>query len=211
MRVLELRDEKTEAMIVTMLQKRNLVPVLGAGFSKGSTTQSACVPAADEFRTTMLAILSAHVGSDADYLNGKRFAEVAEYFLNPDFVPTTVVKDTIRKYFTGVTLSSDRKAFLSCPWPYIYTLNIDDAIESNSRFRNKVVPNRPISNTSKQLPCVYKVHGDAADELIYDEPSKIIFSTAQYVRSLTTNMSMLNSLKTDLTEQNILFVGCSLD
>jgi hypothetical protein len=167
-RVLELRDEKTEAMIVTMLQKRNLVPVLGAGFSKGSTTRSACVPAADEFRTTMLAILSAHVGSDADYLNGKRFAEVAEYFLNPDFVPTTVVKDTIRKYFTGVTFSSDRKAFL-------------------------------------------QVHGDAADELIYHEPSKIIFSTAQYVRSLTTNMSMLNSLKTDLTEQNTLFVGCSLD
>ncbi|MFN8472274.1 MAG: SIR2 family protein [Anaerolineae bacterium] len=210
MRVLELHDGTTEAMIVTMLQKRNLVPVLGAGFTRGAPTQSDYVPAADEFRTTMLAILRERVGSDADYLKDKSFAEVAEYFLNPAFVPTTHVKDTIRKYFTGVKLNSDRKAFLSCPWPYIYTLNIDDAIESNSSFRNKVVPNRPISSTSKQLPCVYKVHGDATDELIYDEPSKIIFSTAQYVRSLTTNLSMLNSLKTDLIEQNTLFVGCSL-
>jgi hypothetical protein len=83
-------------------------------------------------------------------------------------------------------------------------------INSSDEAKNKVVPNRAISDFAKALPCVYKVHGDAADELVYDEPSKIIFSTGQYVRSLTTNMSMLNALKTDLTEQNTLFVGCSL-
>jgi hypothetical protein len=211
MQVFELHEQRTESMIITMFQRRNLVPVLGAGFSKGAHTQDASVPAAEEFRATMLDVLNQHVGEEAASLKEKKFAEVAEYFLNPQFVPTPVVKEVIRKYFTRVTLNGARKAFLACPWPYIYTLNIDDAIERNSDFKDKVIPNRRISTTARQLSCVYKVHGDAADELIYDEPSKIIFSTAQYVRSLTTNISMLNSLKTDLTEQNTLFVGCSLD
>lgn len=92
-----------------------------------------------------------------------------------------------------------------------YTLNIDDAIETNSDFRNKILPNRAIADSAKTFPCVYKVHGDASDELLYDEPSKIIFSTGAYLRSLTTNRSMLTALKTDLIEQNTLFVGCSLN
>jgi len=211
MEILELHEERTELIIKTMFEKRNLVPVLGAGFSKGAPTLHASVPDAEQFRRTMLEVLKKEVGKDADYLKDGKFAEVAEYFLNPQFVRTFTVKEVIQKYFTEVTLNGLRKAFLRCPWPYVYTLNIDDAIERNSNFKNKVVPNRPISATARQLSCVYKVHGDAAEELIYEEPSKIIFSTAQYVRSLTTNKSMLTSLKTDLTEQNTLFVGCSLD
>lgn len=211
MQIINLDDPGTEALIVTMLQQRNLVPVLGAGFSKGAPTHDAAVPDADEFTKTMLRHLRQHVGDDADALSEKTFTEVAEHFLNPEFVPTAVAKDVIRKYFTGVKISGSRKSFLECPWPYIYTLNIDDCIESNSIYRNKVLPNRPISETARKLPCVYKAHGDATDELIYDEPSKIIFSTGQYVRSLMTNQSMLNSLKTDLIEQNTLFVGCSLN
>lgn len=211
MQFLNLDDEATGNLLVTMFRQRNLVPILGAGFSKGARTHGAYVPDGGEFTKTMLDHLREHTGHDAESLSEKKFPEVAEYFLNPEFIPTPVAKEVIRKYFTGVTLTGHRKAFLSCPWPYIYTLNIDDAIEVNSNYRQKIVPNRPISDMAKRFACVYKVHGDATDELIYDEPSKIIFSTGQYVRSLMTNQSMLNALKTDLTEQNTLFVGCSLE
>jgi SIR2-like protein len=211
MQKIHLTDGNTELSFVTMFEKRNLVPILGAGFSKGAPTRLARVPDAEEFRMTMLEILRTHVGDETESIKEKNFSEVADHFLNPSFVPTATVKETIKKYFTEASLGATQKGFLNCPWPYIYTLNIDDAIENNSSFRNKVIPNRQISSSAKQLPCVYKVHGDAADELIYDEPSKIIFSTAQYVRSLTTNQSILNALKTDLTEQNTLFVGCRLD
>jgi hypothetical protein len=197
-------------MFETMFRQRNLVPVLGAGFSEGAPTENGRVPDGAQFTKIMLDCLEASVGPDAASLSGKAFAEIAEYFLNPEFVPTERAKEVIKRYFIGVKLDEKRRAFLGSPWPYVYTLNIDDAIEANSAFRNKVVPNRAISTTAKSLPCVYKVHGDAAEELLYDEPSKIIFSTGQYVRSLATNASMLNSLKTDLTEQNTLFIGCSL-
>jgi hypothetical protein len=210
MELIRLDDAPTKALFETMFRQRSLVPVLGAGFSKGAATEHAHVPDASEFARTMLKCLQANVGPDAASLSDRGFAEIAEYFLNPDFVPAADAKELIRRHFIGVKLDETRRSFLRSQWPYIYTLNIDDAIESNSAFKNKVVPNRPISETAKTLPCVYKVHGDAADELLYDEPSKIIFSTGQYVRSLTTNASMLNALKTDLVEQNTLFVGCSL-
>jgi hypothetical protein len=210
MQLINLDDAATKALFETMFRQRSLVPVLGAGFSKGARTEHSSVPDAPEFTDIMLKCLQTHVGADAEFLSDRPFAEISEFFLNPEFVPTAKAKELIRRYFIGVKLDTARQSFLKCPWPYIYTLNIDDAIEANSAFKNKVVPNRPISETAKTLPCVYKVHGDAADELLYDEPSRIIFSTGQYVRSLTTNASMLNALKTDLTEQNTLFVGCSL-
>ena len=210
METIRIDELSTRSMFETMFRQRNLVPVLGAGFSKGSPTENGKVPDGSEFASSMLACLKDHAGPDAESLSNKAFAEIAEYFLNPEFVPTDKAKEIIKKNFIGVRLDPIRRAFLNSPWPYIYTLNIDDAIEANSFFRNKVVPNRVISETAKSLPCVYKVHGDAAEELLYDEPSKIIFSTGQYVRSLATNASMLNSLKTDLTEQNTLFVGCGL-
>ena len=207
---LNFEDSQVKTLFATMFEQRTLVPVLGAGFTKGSSTREAHVPDEAEFMSTMVSTLVANAGPDAKELEGRQFAEVAEAFLDNTFVPTTEAKRIIQRFFVGVILPLDKRSFLECPWPYIYTLNIDDAIESNSSFKNKVLPNRLISSIAKNLPCVYKVHGDAADELLYDEPSKIIFSTGQYVRSLISNKSMLNSLKTDLVEGNTLFVGCSL-
>jgi hypothetical protein len=194
----------------TMFARRNLVPIIGSGFTKGSPTQFGRVPDGPEFKKIMLKSLEQHVGGDASALAEKRFSEIAEYFMNPDFVPRGVSKDIIRRYFVGVKLPAGQQAFLRCPWPYIYTLNVDDGIETHSEFRIKVLPNRPLSESSRTMARVYKVHGDAAEELLYDEPSKIIFSTGAYVRSLTTNQPMLNALRTDIIEQNTIYVGCGL-
>lgn len=212
MKYIDLNEESTKESFVTMFEKRNLVPVFGAGFTKGSPTRKASIPDGEAFRKLMLDSLKNFAGAEAETLSEKRFSEIAEHFLDPEFVPTSEAKKILAKYFIGTVLGKEKKEFLNCPWPYIYTLNIDDAIEHNSIFRTKILPNRNVAEKVNQiLPCVYKVHGDVEEELVYDEPSKIIFSTGQYVRSLTTNQSMLNSIKTDLIEKNLIFVGCSLD
>lgn len=212
MELLHLSKDSTLERFRTMFKLRNLVLVCGAGFSRGAPAKNGKVPSGDDLQTLMLNVLEDCVGEDARMLAGLKFPEVAEHFLNPEFVSTDKVKKILADYFTAVSLPADKRDFLKCPWPYIYTFNIDDAIENNSQFRAKILPNRPVSDEAKNVvPCVFKVHGDATDELLYDEPSKIIFSTGSYVRSLTTNKSMLNSIKTDLVESNMLFVGCSLD
>ena len=35
-----------------------------------------------------------------------------------------------------------RKQFLDIDWPYIYSLNIDDAIENSSVYSKVILPNR---------------------------------------------------------------------
>ncbi len=204
--------QEVDALLSTMFERRNLVLVCGSGFTRGAKSKSGKVPSTDELKKLMLDKLEENLGRKANELYGKSFSEVAEHFLNPDFIPTSVVKRILEERFTGVVLSDSRRKFLRCPWPYIYTLNIDDAIESNSGYRTRVLPNRNLSQDIRsKVPCVFKIHGDATEELIYDEPSEIIFSTDQYVRSLSTNKSMLNAVKTDFVENNIIFVGCSLD
>ena len=205
-------DATAADIFKTMFSLRNLVLVCGAGFTKGSTSRKGSVPDASQLQSLMLKVLKQQVGDEAKSLEGLKFSEIAEHFLNPEFVPPSTVKEMLRDLFTGVTVGQTKKSFLACPWPYVYTLNIDDAIERNSIYNAKIISNRKISADARQtIPCVFKVHGCAEEELLYDEPSKIIFSTGQYVRSLTTNESMLNALRTDLVEGNILFVGCSLD
>jgi hypothetical protein len=207
---LDLNEANTRSIFETMFRQNNLIPVLGAGFSKGAQTPRGRVPDGEETRAIMLDALRAHLGHEVDELIEADLATISGHFLNPKLVPSADVKGIIEKYFLNVTLDQTRRSFLECPWPYVYTLNIDDAIERNSRFTQKIVPNRQIADITRAMKCVYKVHGDATDELLYNEPSKIIFSTPQYVRSLTKNTSMLTFLKTELTEQNTIFVGCSL-
>ena len=212
MELLTLNDPATKDMMSTMLQKRNLVPVLGAGFSKGQQSYRATVPDAATFRSVMLQTIKEHAAdNDISSIADKNFHEVAEYFMNKDFVPLDVRKIVIRNYFTDVSLSINLVNFLKCNWPYVYTLNIDDAIESNSKFSYTILPYRNISSSAREFDCVYKIHGDAKYEIAYEESSSIIFSTDSYVQSLTTNQSMLTALRTDLVEQNTLFLGCSLD
>ena len=212
METIKLAEEATRELLRTMFHRRNLVLVCGAGFTRGARSKGGTVPAAEDLRRLMLKILKENVGEEVSALENLKFSEVAEHFLNPDFVPTLMVKQVLMNLFTRVVLPAPQKRFLNCPWPYIYTFNIDDGIESNSEYKTKVLPNRKlVADIKSSISCVFKIHGDATEELLYDEPSKIIFSTDQYVRSLTTNQSMLNAIKTDLVENNIIFVGCSLD
>lgn len=212
METINLDSDGTTELLRTMFHRRNLVLVCGAGFTRGAKAKAGTVPSAIDLKQIMLGILKDNVGDDALALSTLSFPEIAEHFLNPEFVPTETVKQILTSLFTRVVLPQQQKNFLRCPWPYIYTFNIDDGVESNSEYKTKVLPNRKLATDFKStIPCVFKIHGDATEELLYDEPSKIIFSTGQYVRSLTRNQSMLNAIRTDLVENNVMFVGCSLD
>ena len=209
---LSISDENTRDIFVTMLQLRTLIPVLGAGFTKGERTAKGRVPDSDKFREIMLEEISKSATTDEMLsIQAGKFHEIAELFMNVDFVSIGTRKKIIQKCFLETDLSEPKKVFLSADWPYIYTLNVDDAIERNTRFRDTVLPYKNISAHARELNCVFKVHGDAKYEFMYDEQRSIIFSTDSYVQSLIENQSMLRSIRTDLVEFNTLFLGCSLD
>ena len=100
---------------------------------------------------------------------------------------------------------------MTIPWPYVYTLNIDDAIERNSDFRYVVYSNRLVRKSIfDECKCVIKLHGDITEMLSYEDSVSEIFDQSQYVASLHKNVSLLNRLTHDISYQNLLYIGCSL-
>lgn len=108
-------------------------------------------------------------------------------------------------------LENVKKNFLKIDWPYIYTLNIDDAIENNSEFKTVLYANRDIRNSIfEQEKCVIKLHGDIKDILKYEDSNCEIFDQKQYVVSIKKNVSLLKKLTHDYEYLNLLYIGCSL-
>ena len=58
---------------------------------------------------------------------------------------------------------------------------------------------------------LFKVHGDVHYYLKYIEKEELIFNKRQYIESIKSNKKMLSKLKDDFSNNNILFIGCSLD
>lgn len=113
--------------------------------------------------------------------------------------------------FTNVKLENVKKNFLKIDWPYIYTLNIDDAIENNSEFKTVLYANRDIRNSIfEQEKGVIKLHGDIKDILKYEDSNCEIFDQKQYVVSIKKNVSLLKKLTHDYEYLNLLYIGCSL-
>ncbi|MBB3139335.1 SIR2 family protein [Halomonas organivorans] len=192
-----------------------LVPVLGAGFTVGEPSKGGQkVPNGEGFKKIMLSQLEKHGSGfshqDIEKLSSEHFSEVADFYFDPGEMPEDVVTDTLRSHFYGVSLGSAKKSFLNeIEWKYIYTLNIDDAIESHSEFLPIYPYDDSLSDKSRHYKPVYKLHGDIYYELTHDK-GRLVFRKASYLASIESNKRMLELLEEDMLAKNIIFLGCSL-
>ncbi|PKN73922.1 MAG: hypothetical protein CVU52_06950 [Deltaproteobacteria bacterium HGW-Deltaproteobacteria-10] len=212
MNYLNINNVEARQLLKTCIKNNSLIPILGSGFTAGERTSKALVPNSDEFKKIMVDAIvnnSDRFKHNIEALSKREFSQIAEIYLNEKYVPRKVVSDNTKKYFLEVALPNIKKDFINIKWPYLYTLNIDDAIEKNSKYV-PVLPYKNLSKDCRDIGCVYKIHGDATHEVIYEEQSSIIFSGSQYIRSLIKNESMLLFLRSDLIENNLLFIGCGL-
>lgn len=200
------RIDDCKDLLVKLIRKGALIPVLGSGFSAGQRTPKGIVPNGLQMKQIMinaLATLDEHIS------DSKPFSQVAKYY--NQLIPSSERKIYIAENFVNVNLTQERKDFLKINWPCIYTLNIDDAIEKNSNYQ-AIGPNVELEKVAFDIKPVYKLHGNAKDIVLLKSGEKFsIFDADQYIDSLTNNKWLLNKLKQDYIDKNILFVGCSLD
>jgi hypothetical protein len=203
------QDEGIQKIAPLIVEKR-IIPIFGAGFSKGFKSKAGIVPDSSKSKELMqkLIITSTSKISQKE-LEGVSFTETADLFY--DLVPIEIRTNFFCDYFTDVIIEGEQQKLLELEWPYAYTLNIDDGIENSSNFKS-VLPYKDVnkSNTSNKL--LYKLHGDASTEILYVIKKNIIFSQDQYISAITdrNNKDFLNSLTADFSENNIIFIGCSL-
>ena len=201
-------DLKSEiSNLKIMISKRNIVPILGAGFSMGSKARNGFVPSSNEMAKHMCHEIQKY--EQTDEITNVSFSKLSTYYNS--LVPSQTRKQYLIDNFLNVELSDYKQKFLSIPWLYIYSLNIDDAIEKNSRF----IPIDLNANYEESLlennEIVFKLHGNATHMSYEKDDSDLsVFDTTQYIRSLNNNKWILNRLRQDYIDKNMLFLGCSL-
>lgn len=200
--------------LASLAMQRKLIPFLGAGFSKGSKSCRSFVPDAEQATELMKELIisnSTNCDEDANELATYDFFEMSTRFFED--VPENVRSAFFRNYFTEVKLPSLQSEFLSLDWPYIYTINVDDAIE-NTGLYEAILPYKELKNqfnSSFEKKPLYKLHGDALQEVLYNSDENIVFRRDQYLKSIADpeNAQFINNLKGDFSK-NLFFLGCSL-
>lgn len=197
--------------IIQMMRRKTIIPVIGSGFTRDCIARSGKVPSGEDYYNYMIAQI---VDQNPDEmkvkeLNNESFSSISSIYHK--MVQAEKQQSYLLNKFTNVKLENVKKNFLKIDWPYIYTLNIDDAIENNSEFKTVLYANRDIRNSIfEQERCVIKLHGDIKDILKYEDSNCEIFDQKQYVVSIKKNVSLLKKLTHDYEYLNLLYIGCSL-
>lgn len=197
--------------IIQMMRRKTIIPVIGSGFTRDCIARSGKVLSGEDYYNYMIAQI---VDQNPDEmkvkeLNNESFSSISSIYHK--MVQAEKQQSYLLNKFTNVKLENVKKNFLKIDWLYIYTLNIDDAIENNSEFKTVLYANRDIRNSIfEQEKCVIKLHGDIKDILKYEDSNCEIFDQKQYVVSIKKNVSLLKKLTHDYEYLNLLYIGCSL-
>lgn len=199
------------------IKRKSLIPIIGSGFSRGCITENGGkVPSGQDFQIHMLEEIkktSQFSKEEYEEIEGKKFSGISTIYNENEIVPSNQRRLYLKRNFTKVILEKpEQKSFINLDWQYIYTLNIDDAIEKNSIFTQVVYANRePNEEVFQENKCVIKLHGDVSDIITYSDSVCEIFDEVQYATSIDKNKALLTRLKHDYEYQNILYIGCSLE
>ena len=204
----EIRNE-----LISNMQRGLLIPVIGSGFTRNCSSFKGKVPSGDDYRQYMIDRIEAtcpFIIAEKERLEKENFSNISSMYHR--VVPKDVQERYLRENFTRVSIEDKKKNFLSLPWAYIYTLNIDDGIEKNSNYCCVIYANRQVNESVfDNDKCVIKLHGDIYYMLTYADSHSEVFTQEQYITSLKKNDTLLSKLKHDSIFQNLLFLGCSLD
>lgn len=211
-----LDSKETKDFFIQAFQQRNIVPILGAGFSYGlPARRNNTVPNGLSLKKYMIdKIVNKKTDLTKEELTKEDFSFIAGLF-ERYYEDVSEVKDYFLDNYTGIKFPLNNKSrFLNeIEWDYIYTLNIDTAIENSSNDWEVFYPNRNFidKNVYKNKKKLYKIHGDInmfCKTLSYEE---MILSETQYIQSLETNIQFHNKLASDCGSKNLIYIGCSLD
>lgn len=215
-------QENIKELMKSAISSKHLIPVLGSGFTTGTKTQRGEVPNVKQL-THKIAELIAETD---EYKNEKiceletiELSSLANFFWKE--MENTKYKKTLSKFqeymednFTNVNdFPVIKRKFLDSGWRYIYTLNYDDAIESNLRIEKIMPYTRQNQKFIEQHHCLFKLHGDAKYYVKTGDSRYCILSQKQYLESIKAleNYDMFQHLESDFVSNSFLFVGCSLD
>lgn len=203
--------QEVRQQIINEIRLKKVLLILGAGFTSQCDALKGNVPSGTDYKKYMIdSVRKLKLLSEDELaqLQSSPFSYVAGVY--KDMIENSIRRIYIKEHFTDVKLEAEKRKILEFDWGYIYTLNIDDAIEKNSLYKHVIHINKKVhEDIYNEQKCVIKLHGDVHQYLTY-ENEELIFSREEYIKSLNKNTALLGRLRHDMTYQNLIYIGCSL-
>lgn len=201
--------EANEKELKNILLNSNPVLFLGAGFSYGSKNDEGDLPNGEGLRKVIFNsfIEGEFDQKDSDEINGYTLQELCQFIYD-----SLEMKKELQAFIIEKMKRAKPEDFHlllnNYQWRKIYTVNIDDLVENIYR-ENKVA--LVVQNTGEEKKCdgeteLIKLHGcvNAPEE-------GIVFSKSEYTTLITNRNFKLDALTTDIVNNNVIFVGASMD
>lgn len=199
-------NKDLEDELLSFIKREMLIPIIGSGFTVGCKANNGKVPSGQEMKEYMMGKLIETLDED---IKGD-FSKIANAY--DRHIDKKIRNKYLKDNFTNVLLEEEKKEFLDVSWPYIYSLNIDDAVENNLQNYDVILANKNVDiDYIKNNKCIFKLHGDANDVLKYKDSDQKIFTKKEYLKSLQSNICLLDLFKNDYMSKSLIFIGCSLD
>ena len=183
---------------------------LGAGFSIGSKNNIGELPKGDGLRKDIFNTFIDDTFSPGDKkeIDGYNLQELCQ-FIYDSMEKKNELQEYIVSRFRHPKPESFHLLLNKYPWRRIYTVNIDDLVETiyDNNGVKLTVQNR--RDEKKYIPGsaeLFKLHG-CVNEL----GEGLVFSRSEYTNLISNRNFKLDSLTTDMINQNIIFVGASMD
>ena len=206
--------EEIKDVLIQSFTRNKIIPLVGSGITCGCKSFNGTVPLGSEMpdaiKEHLLISENLTLEEKETIKKENNLQKLSTYFEDTNIVSSSIRKQYYKNHFSNVKLDSTRKKLFEIDWNYVYSLNIDDAIEIETKYDFPIICNKPVEDeVFGNGRCVIKLHGSITEYLKYKDEC-IIFSSNQYARSLQENSSLLERLKTDCSTNTLLIIGCSL-
>lgn len=215
-------DEYLELLkgIAQRICDKKMILWTGTGATRGEVTASGCkVLDGAELQEHMIKFIREHdnTSTQIDY-SDESFQDIcSDYFdlskKNQELHDKQI--EFFKKHFFRVSLDehSDKYKFFNLNWRNVYTLNIDDTIEQNTKFKNVICPDMRTKYIENEYRQVVKLHGDIRQSILdRDELSNnIVFSKESYLRAINQNSDVLNYFLNEYSQIDSLIFGVSFN
>lgn len=195
--------------LIRQLGRANVVLFTGAGFScEASNKKGKPIPLAAELAAELWPLLST-----GEEYSGESLSEVYEAVIESG-VPFTTIRNFLEEQLLCKSIPPSYAALTIPFWYRIYTLNVDNLIESiytQSHDRKLEILAYPNDDVTDRDQSLYRTQAVHLNGRLPCRPDELTFSPTQYARAASQRQPLYEQFVRDYSSKPVLFVGTKID
>jgi ABC-type dipeptide/oligopeptide/nickel transport system ATPase subunit len=200
-------------LLLEKILRGEVILFTGAGFSIGAKVRKDDIPSSSELINKIISDLLEEKDSEtiSRIISRKTFQQICQMAINK--VTENVFNDFLVRTFKNTTPAKFHYRYNKINWKSIYTLNVDDIIETVYRdtdieiqeYNTKI---QPIEYVGDRILKYYKLHGS-----VNNKSEGFVFASTQYLNKLTLKDNSYNFIQfaNSLYHDTVCMVGTNLN